>query len=161
MWPSEDKANLLFYRSTRVRPAPRIDYRHDLWLDDTPDLELSYNRGEGLQDNTSGECRITIKDNKVTMKSKSENFDVPYMTHLLELLKARYKSLRGYVSCSSEKRYWIVTDAVTTWTVLITHEIAKTHYEASSAVQTSRKRAHDEEDPATLQRRAHIASYTA
>ena len=138
-----------------------VSYRHSLWLDDpTPDLVLSYDRGdygwdgetpppdhpgEGLQDNNSGEYLIFIKDNKVRMKLQSEKFYVHYMTRLLKLLKTRYPSLRGYVSSDME-RYWTVTDAVAIWTVLSVHDVAKNQYEASSSVQTSRKRAHAAEE---------------
>ncbi len=139
----------------------QVEYRHTLWLaDPAPDLVLSYNRGdygwsgetpppehpgEGLEDNTRGEYLITIKDNQVTMKLQSEKFYVHYMTRLLKLLKKRYPSLRGYVSCDME-RYWTVTDWVAIRTVLDIHDVAKTQYEASSGAETSRKRAHEAEE---------------
>ena len=141
-----------------------VAYRCTLRVDDPSiALELSYDRGhygwhgdvpppdhpgEGLRADSTGEYRITIKDCKVRMKLVSHKFYDRYMSRLLALLKQRVPSLHGYVSCDMET-FWIVTDAVLQGSCPSIHEYARVQYEASSVVQTARKRAREETTTST------------
>ena len=139
-----------------------VEYVASLWLDTTePDQVLSSDRGrcgwggdeppadhegEGLLDNDTGEFRITIEKNgQVSLELKSEKFYTRYMTRLLKLLKARFPSLRGYVSCD-HSQIWTVTDVVATKTCYF-HAVARHEFLALDAAEeesNSNKRAREE-----------------
>lgn len=139
-----------------------VYYTASLWLDTTePYQVLSYNRGrcgwvgdkpppdhegEGLFDNDTGEFLITIEKNgQVNLDLNSEKFYTHYMTRLLKLLKARFPSLRGYVSCD-HSRIWTVTDEVVEKTAYF-HDVARHSFlalDAADEESSSNKRARKE-----------------
>ena len=103
------------------------------------DLKLCYNRGchclVPSSPDVCGEWYITIKGGTVDTKFESEKFHVPYMTHMLRLLKKRVPSLHGYVSCDLDV-FWIITDSVRLYDRIDIHEYACNKYEATAFSQS-------------------------